>query len=167
MSHKQRDLLNHAFAALLLVIAGILLVGLIIQGTGHLFSYVGPPDDFLENSSTLKPSTYSVYASDQLEAEAESIIEDGWQGGPHATLTFAPQELQSAEGPLRGTFRLEVPEELKRIVWDGRTNQSVAYETETDTGNPILVLKPQYEDEAFDLRIENRLDQPSVYRRIP
>jgi hypothetical protein len=161
-------LLHNKFAVFLLVLAGVLLVGLVRSGAVHIFSYAGPTDSYFENGSVvLQPSNLSPDATEQSVEEAKSIIEKGWQGGHHATLVILPQELDPVQGRLMVSLRLVVPEELKRILWDGSTNQYVAEEANTDTGDSFLALKPQFEDRALELQINNRFGPPNTFHQIP
>ena len=88
MTNRQRTYINRASAVFFALLALILFVGLLVEILRHVSSYAGPGSDYLENSATLEPSTFSVKPSEDIDAQAVSVVEKGWQGGPHATLCF-------------------------------------------------------------------------------
>jgi hypothetical protein len=80
-----------------------------------------------------------------------------------ARLTFEIQRLSPAERRLAGICRLEVPDALKRQLWDFQVKQAVA----TWEGTSPPALQPQYQDAFLHLTILNRLHLPVVHKRIP
>jgi len=156
-SDKLRKLGKRLFPIALVLIAAYLILSSAFWLLANLGNDFRPSSEFQSGTVTIPGSGTFALTFQERTAVSEQCR------GNCATAVFQIDRLMPNEQRLEGVVKVQIPDELKSIIWHNHSYIATSASDDSDQ----LALKPQYEEVELMLRIVDLLFTPGSSTSIP